>query len=166
MRVPQAHLFQRYARYIVFFILGMVTGAVIFVYIYGETMDRILWENRHLISKNNALQDEIEALEEDNDALNKQNQQTPVVKRIQIDIEKNPDDTDEFIDTEVADLLREDIKFLINMPLESIAETADALYNLIDDKTYEIEQQEIDVEVHSIIIYSTLTIKVSLHKVR
>lgn len=165
LKAPQTVYIKKYSRYIVVFIFGMIAGSLIFLYMYGQTMDRILLENRHLISTNKKLTDEITAQEEDFDALHEQNEQKMVVQKIDILVLVDEQELDGFIQAEVIDQLREDLKALINMPVESFSETHTAVQRLIDGKTYRVNQEEFEVRLHSMVIYTTITFHISLHRV-
>lgn len=163
MRVPQAPLVQKLSRFIVIFIIGMLVGSLIFLYMHGKMMDKLLSENLQLSYDNNNLSEENEKLEEE---ISKRTKQKLVIKKMDIKTVKDGQEkTEGFTELEVLDRLRQDLKFLIDLPLESVAETAESILQLINGKKYMINQQEVGLHVEALVIYTTLTVKVSIHPI-
>lgn len=165
MRVPTPSLIQKLLRLIVTFVLGIIIGSIIFLYMHGQFMENILLENRHLAITNSKLNEDIEGLVEDKSELSKRYQQKLVIKKIEIEIiEEDGAITDGFTETDISERLRKDLKFLINMPLESVAETSDTIRHLVNGRLYDINQQQYGLELETLIIFTTLKLKVSVHK--
>jgi hypothetical protein len=164
VRTPYAFQFRRFSAYVSYFVLGVIVGALIFLYMQGQTMDRIMLENHYLISTNNKLTEELETLQEDINEMDQEQQEQLVVKTIEVDVVDPDNETDGFVKTEVADQLRDDVKSLINRPLEDLAATSTAVQNLIHNREYEVDDQKIVVRFHSMVIYTTLTIRISIEE--
>lgn len=164
MRIPSPTLAKFYLRFIVSFILGMIVGSVIFLFIHGQTMEELLLENRQLHSTNKILSEDLEAEKKTSEELTKKSQQVLLVKSINISVQPNSRNSiDGFTETEVIDLLREDLKFLIALPLESIAETHDTIVQLVNSKKYTIRDKEVGVRLETLIIHTTLYLDIYIH---
>jgi hypothetical protein len=167
VRVPTPPLIQKLLRLIVTFVLGMIIGSIIFLYMHGQIMENLLLENRHLDITNTKLNEDIQGLNEDKSELSKRYQQKLVIKKIEIEIvEEDGAITDGFTETDISERLRKDLKFLINMPLESVAETSDTIRHLVNGRLYDINQQQYGLELETLIIFTTLKLKVSVHKTK
>lgn len=131
-------------------------------------MENLLLENRQLDITNTKLNEDIAGLIEDKSELSKQYQQKLVIKKIEIEIISEDGETTEgFTETEISERLRKDLKFLINMPLESVAETSDTIRHLINGRKYDInQQQQYSLELETLIIFTTLKLKVSVYQTK
>lgn len=162
MRIPSPSLFHELGRYLVIFILGMLIGALIFLYMYGQMMDKLLTENRQLTITNNKLTEDNQKLEEE---LTKRSNQRLVIKKIDIKIvDEGLEKKESFTELEVLERLHRDLKFLIDLPLDSVADTADSILQLVNGKQYLINQQVVRPQVEALVIYTTLTLKISIHE--
>lgn len=134
----------------------------------GQIMENLLLENRQLDITNTKLNEDIAGLIEDKSELSKQYQQKLVIKKIEIEIISEDGETTEgFTETEISERLRKDLKFLINMPLESVAETSDTIRHLINGRKYNInQQQQYSLELETLIIFTTLKLKVSVYQTK
>lgn len=168
MRVPTPSFIQKLLRLIVVFVIGMIIGSIIFLYMNGQIMENLLLENRQLDITNTKLNEDIAGLIEDKSELSKQYQQKLVIKKIDIEIISEDGETTEgFTETEISERLRKDLKFLINMPLESVAETSDTIRHLINGRKYDInQQQQYSLELETLIIFTTLKLKVSVYQTK
>jgi hypothetical protein len=167
VRIPSAFLIQKLLRIIVAFVFGMLAGSIIFLYMYDQMMDKVLLENTQLGITNKTLTEDIEDLENDKNELSKKTQQKPIIKKIEIDIVKEKEsDTSGFTETEVRERLRNDLKFLITLPLESVAETSETIIHLVNGRKYDINQQQYGLKLETLIIYTTLTVEVSIHHIK
>lgn len=168
MRVPTPSFIQKLLRLIVVFVIGMIIGSIIFLYMNGQIMENLLLENRQLDITNTKLNEDIAGLIEDKSELSKQYQQKLVIKKIDIEIISEDGETTEgFTETEISERLRKDLKFLINMPLESVAETSDTIRHLINARKYDInQQQQYSLELETLIIFTTLKLKVSVYQTK
>lgn len=168
MRVPTPSFIQKLLRLIVVFVIGMIIGSIIFLYMNGQIMENLLLENRQLDITNTKLNEDIAGLIEEKSELSKQYQQKLVIKKIEIEIISEDGETTEgFTETEISERLRKDLKFLINMPLESVAETSDTIRHLINGRKYDInQQQQYSLELETLIIFTTLKLKVSVYQTK
>lgn len=168
MRVPTPSFVKKLLRLIVVFVIGMIIGSIIFLYMNGQIMENLLLENRQLDITNTKLNEDIAGLIEDKSELSKQYQQKLVIKKIDIEIISEDGETTEgFTETEISERLRKDLKFLINMPLESVAETSDTIRHLINGRKYDInQQQQYSLELETLIIFTTLKLKVSVYQTK
>lgn len=134
----------------------------------GQIMENLLLENRQLDITNTKLNEDIAGLIEEKSELSKQYQQKLVIKKIEIEIISEDGETTEgFTETEISERLRKDLKFLINMPLESVAETSDTIRHLINGRKYDInQQQQYSLELETLIIFTTLKLKVSVYQTK
>lgn len=168
MRIPHPSMVKKSAQMLACFFLGGIIGSIIVLYMYGLVMNKLVVENRQLSLNYINLQEDFENLEKSMDELTKY-QQSMKIKKIEIKIIENVVDKEKIhayslVETEVIDLLRKDLKFLINLEMDSVAETSDAIKQVINGRTYEIQQQKIAVKLETLVIYSTIIVHVSIHK--
>lgn len=151
-------------RTIVSLLLGCILGSIIVLYMYGQLSEQMISENHELKSQISNLKHKIKVLEQDKDKLSNRTKKL-VIKNIEIEITNNSEIKD-FLKVEIKNRLQEDLKFLITLPLESVAETAEAIQRLINGRMYNIQEQKYTLELESIIIYSTLKVKVIVKKAK
>ncbi|MDQ0337865.1 hypothetical protein J2S00_000648 [Caldalkalibacillus uzonensis] len=167
MKPPHPAQTRNWGRLLVSFILGMLLGALIFHYLHAHTLDKILFENRRLVLEITDLRDEVDYLEKKAEDLNKLNQEEITVKKVEIVI-VNEEEIDGFTATDIIERLREELKYLVkeDYSVQSVAETAETHARLIDGKTIKFENNdEYEVKLHSMIIHTTITIKIHVHKI-
>ncbi len=165
MRVPDIHTVQRVSFMMVSFIFGIICGALIFLIMYGHSMDDLIYENRELQSKVIELDNQLESSISEREKLSQQSQQKLVIKQIEIEIlHKEGESPDRFLESEVRQLLREDIKFLISMPIESVAETSETLVHLVNGRSYEINKQKVGLKLETLVLYSRALFRVYVVK--
>lgn len=132
-----------------------------------QTMEKLLLENRQLEITNTKLNEEITGLTEEKSELSKRYQQKLVIKKIEIEIvREDGEPTEGFTEINISERLRKDLKFLINMPLESVADTSDTIRHLVNGRKYDINQQQYGLELETLIIFTTLKLKVSVHQTK
>lgn len=162
MRIPPPSLFHKLGRYLTIFILGILVGSLIFLYMHGKMMDKLLTENRQLTITNNKLTEDNQKLEEE---LTRRSNQRLLIKKIDIKImAEGVEKRENLTELEVLERLHRDLKFLIDLPLDSVAETADSILQLVNGKQYVINQQVVRPQVEALIIYTTLTLKISIQE--
>lgn len=167
MRIPTPTLVNKLLRIIVAFVLGVIIGFIIYLYLNGQMIEDLLLENRQLGITNTKLKEDIESLQNDKNELSKKNQQQPIIKQIEVQIMTKEDEGSEgFTETEVRERLRKDLKFLVNQPLDSVGDTAETIRQLINGRKYDINQQQFGLNLETLIIHTTLTVKVSIHKIK
>lgn len=162
MRVPPPSLLASLHRFIAVFMLGMLAGSIIFLYMHGQMMDKLLSQNRQLSIHNLKLSEENQKLEKE---ISKKINQKLLIKAINIKIVRDGEEMENsFTELEVLDRLHKELKFLIDLPLDSVAETADSIVHLVNGKRYVINQQEVSLHVEALVIYTTLTLLISIQQ--
>lgn len=169
MRVPNSSAIKKNAQMLTCFVLGGIVGAIVVLYMYGHLMNEIVLENRQLSINYTNLQEDFATLEKNIDELTKY-QQNMTIKKIEVKILENGAEKEKIhayslVEAEVIDRLRRDLKFLINLPMQSVAETADAVKQVINSRNYEIQQQKIGVKLDTLVISSSITVQISIKKI-
>lgn len=165
MKVPSESLLKKLSRLIASFVIGIIVGSAIFLYIYGQTWDDLYIENRKLTIQNNNLQERINTEQQLTDELNQRAKQKLKVEEIDFHIIDEDNRFDELTKTEVIEQLLNEVKVIKNEPLESIAELSDMVEKLVHKKTLDVNQQRLEVHLHRTVIYTTITFKISLHTI-
>jgi hypothetical protein len=167
LRIPSPALVEKLLRVIVSFVFGIIIGFIIYLYLNGQMIEKLYLENRQLGITNTKLAEDIESLQDDKNELSKRNQQKPIIKQIEIEIISKTDEASEgFTETEINERLRKDLKFLVNQPLDSVADTAETIRQLVNGRKYDINQQQFGLNLETLIIHTTLTVKVTFHKIK
>lgn len=163
MRVPSAHIFYKFTQHVAFFIIGMLFGALIFLFMYGKIIDQKDIVNRKMQSELTELKQELDTLKGKEEEY--KNSRKLIINKISIEVikdEKKP--LSEITESEIIDRLRHDLKFLIGMPLESVADTSTALHHFINGRKYTLDQQEISLELSTLVIYTNMQFKIKVTK--
>lgn len=164
MRVPHPLYIKKIARYLAVFFFGSIVGGALILYMYGQIMNEILLENKQLHLMNKKLEEEYEQLEKDRDELSQRNEEM-VIKRVEIEIvNPNGDEIDGFTEAEILERARKDLRFLLQLPVKSVAETSEIIRQLVNGRKYEIQQQQYSVKLETLVLHSTTIVKISVEK--
>ncbi|GAA0354457.1 hypothetical protein [Bacillus horti] len=168
MKVPTLSTIKKMAQMLASFIIGGIVGAIVIFYMYGHLMNEIVLENRQLNINYINLQDDFTRIEQNMNEMT-ENQLRMTIKKVDVHIEadeKTKEDIHSYnlVETEVIDRLRRELKFLINLPMQSVAETSDAIKQLINGRRYDIQQQQIGIKLNFLVIYSTVSVNISIVK--
>lgn len=150
MRVPSGRHIYRHIRLIILFIFGMITGVIIFLFMYGQQLDRLLIRIRELENQNIQYLGQIVNMEKAEKLLKSQQKQT--VKTIEI----HPKAPNAFIAAESTRLLMQDLSFLKNRPLEYVTNFHDGLQLMLAGRRYTIENETYSVQLKTLVISQTL----------
>ena len=157
MRAPDERIARKLSHMIIAFIFGIITGATIFLIMNGQSMEDLLLYNRVLESNMKSINQDLILSKMKEEELSYRNKQRLTIKNIEVEIIKTKSSgPDQFTETEIIDRLKDDLKFLLTMPLDSVAETTAAIEHLINGRKYEINQQEFGLELETLVIYTTI----------
>lgn len=149
MRVPAGRHIYRHIRLIILFIFGMLTGIIIFLFIYGQQLDMLLIKVRELENQNVEYLGQIVTMEKTEKLLKS--------KRITVkNIEIHPKAPNALIATEGKRMITKDLTFLKDRPIEHVANFHEGLQLLFADRRYTIENQTYAVQLKTLVVSETL----------
>ncbi|CEH31667.1 hypothetical protein AM501_03285 [Aneurinibacillus migulanus] len=151
MRVPSGVYWRRSIRFILLYILGILTGMGVFLLIVGDEVDRLHLKIRKLEQENiEYVQENIEYKKIENSLIQKEKN---VVKEIELHLQTK----DGFVEAELRKKLIKDLFFLKGKPLEYVAGFHEGIMMMVAERTYTIDNR-----IYSLHL-STLVISPSLH---
>ena len=150
MRVPSGRYIHRYIRLIILFVFGMMMGIIIFLFIYGQQLDRLQLRVRQLETQNVQYLEKIVNMEKTEKLLKSKHKLT--VKSIEI----HPLAANAFIAAESTRLLLQDLSFLKERPLDDVANFHDGLKLMLAGRRYTIENQPYAIQLKTLVISETL----------
>ncbi|HBI03605.1 MAG TPA: hypothetical protein DDY49_06205 [Paenibacillaceae bacterium] len=155
MRVPAGRHIYRHIRFIIVFIFGMLTGIIIFLFIYGQQLDTLIIKVRELENQNVEYLGQIVTMEKTEKLLKSKK---AIVKAIEI----HPKAPNALIATESKRLLIKDLSFLKDRPLEHVANFHEGLQLLLGNRRYTIENQIYIVQLKTLVVSETLHVYVEI----
>lgn len=163
MRIPPYYRLPSWQRFFAGMAIGGVISWFIFLFIFGE------WQEKY--SKEIQLQkDEIAELkkdkkiwQEDFKKLNKENQKKLTVQDITIKI-VNSDKykLDSFSVFQLEDEIKEDISMMRAKDIDTVYKSSELIKKIIENKTHEVNEKRYRVEVKEMVIYTTVSIELTL----
>lgn len=144
-----------FVRNIIFLILGVFLGFFFCITNYGVQIDSLIDKNEKLTLEiknyqieNNSLKNEIE-----------QRKQNKLIRSIKFHINEK---LDSFSETELLEKLIDETYFLIGKEIEDIIKSPDFIYQLLNQRVYEVEDKSFEIRVKFIYIQSTTEIWISV----
>ncbi|ERI08598.1 hypothetical protein HMPREF0083_03326 [Aneurinibacillus aneurinilyticus ATCC 12856] len=151
MRVPSGAYWRRSIRFILLYILGILTGMSVFLLIVGDEVDRLHLKIRKLEQENvEYVQEKIEYKKIENSLIQKEKN---VVKEIELHLQTK----DGFVEAELKKKLIKDLFFLKGKPLDYVTGFHEGIMMMVAERTYTINNRMYSLQL------STLVISPSLH---
>lgn len=140
MHIPPYFKFKDWQLLLVGMFIGALIGYLVFIYMYGELMEKRIEENLRLRTERQELQLAYETLEENLTELNEKYQQKLVINAIDIII-TNADrfKLDRFILHELEELIKEEVSDILGSEVATINENYPLLIKMVENKKYEID---------------------------
>jgi hypothetical protein len=146
MRIPPVHQKKEMRKNISLFILGFICGAVLFVQFTAKKIDNLDEQVIILESETRGLHDEISKL---NKELKELRPGPSKILKITVDVLNAPDG---FAETKIIQLVKEDLAYLIDQPIDKVSGLPQAIYNSLHDREYKINERRFVVKVQYFVI--------------
>ncbi|GIP56985.1 hypothetical protein MKX50_08465 [Paenibacillus sp. FSL W8-0186] len=144
-RRPTMEDFRRFMQLTAVFILGMVTGSVVYNVIY-QTSYNTLW------IQNKDLQIQLYQAEEDNKTLKKYNKRATVIKEVKIRVEDRDPPLDSLAVKEVVQQLHEELDVLRGRSIFEIDSDGKMARTLLDRKIYAVRDKEYSIQIKTMLV--------------
>lgn len=150
-------------RTIQIFLLGVFTGAVIgyivLIFMYGKMYENMMTENIKLSSEIKDLERRNEALLQDKVHLE---EKTFIIQSVEIEF-SNAEELrmDRLIIHQLENLVKNEINQVVGKEIDSVADNADLLITVIENKTFTIDDLSYEFEVVKLSI--TERLRLTLH---
>ncbi|WHX50727.1 hypothetical protein QNH46_08810 [Paenibacillus woosongensis] len=144
-RRPTMEDFRRFMQLTAVFILGMVTGSVVYNVIY-QTSYNTLW------IQNKDLQIQLYQAEEDNKTLKKYNKRATVIKEVKIRVEDRDPPLDSLAVKEVVKQLHEELDVLRGRSIFEIDSDGKMARTLLDRKIYAVRDKEYSIQIKTMLV--------------
>lgn len=145
LRRPTIEKFRRFMQLTAIFILGMVTGSVVYNIIY-QTSYNTLW------IQNKDLQIQLYQAEEDNKTLKKYNKRSTVIKEIKIRVEDRDPPLDSLAVKEVVQQLHEELEVLRGRSIFEIDSDGKMARTLLNRKIYAVRDKEYSIQIKTMLV--------------
>ncbi|MDQ0270103.1 sporulation membrane protein YtrI [Cytobacillus purgationiresistens] len=167
MRIPPYYRKPSWQRFFAGMAIGAVISWCIFVYIYGEWQEKYSLEIRSQKDTIEELTDEKKIWQEEFKKLNKENQKLLTVQEIIVKITNDDEAVSKYkLDLyslyETEDKVREDISMMIAKDINTVSQSSELIKRIIENKTHQLNGKRYRVKIKSMVIYTTLTIKVEI----
>jgi hypothetical protein len=143
MRIPPVYQKKEMRKNISLFILGFICGAVLFVQFTAKKIDNLDEQVIILNNEKSELEDEVAKLRKE---------LTPnpsKILKITVDVLNAPDG---FAETKIIQLVKEDLAYLIDQPIDKVSGLPQAIYNSLHDREYKINERRFVVKVQYFVI--------------
>ncbi|MGP4108320.1 sporulation membrane protein YtrI [Virgibacillus sp. L01] len=161
MHIPPYHKRKGWQRFLVGTVIGAIIAYFIFVYMHGYMYEQLLEENRDLQSQVNELENQNEALLKDNKDLDEKSKESLTVDSIEIEI-TNKDELrlDRLIIHDLEELMKKEIEDIIGQDLTIVSESSELLKSTIQNKNFKVDDFTYKFAVQTLVITPTVKITV------
>lgn len=164
MRIPPYYRKPSWQRFFAGMAIGAALSWCIFLYIHGVMMEK----KSALISKQKKdianLEKDIKIWQDDYKALNEKNLEQLTIQEISIKI-TNADkyELDLLGIYEAEEEIKDDLKLFLAKDLEFVYKSRDLIEKIIENKVIPMNGKRYRLEISSMIIYTTVTIRLKIH---
>jgi hypothetical protein len=156
MRIPPYYKDPHWQRFLAGVMLGTLIGWVLFLYFYGNTIDRHIIALKNKQAEINDLKKDIDEIwKKDYEECNKENQRLLKVQEIEINLEHSDKIsmlTVQKLQQQTKDFLRD----LIKKDIETVANNKEFIMKTIEEKTFTIDDQKYQLRVEHFFLFTTL----------
>ncbi|CAM4441843.1 hypothetical protein U9M73_02570 [Paenibacillus phoenicis] len=142
---PKLTGFRRFMQFTAVFILGMVTGSIVYNVIY-QTSYNLLW------IQNKDLTIQLHQAEEDIRTLKKYNNRSTVIKEIKVRVEERDPPLDSLAVKEVAEQLHNELEVLRGRNIFDIDSDAKMARTLLNRKIYVVRDKEYAIQIKTMLV--------------
>ncbi|WP_067842948.1 sporulation membrane protein YtrI [Amphibacillus sediminis] len=163
MHIPPLYRRKDWQRLMVGFFLGGVIAYLIFIYMYGQLIEKRIEENLRLRTEYQELQLAYDTLESNLSELNQKYQQKLLINSIDIII-VNADTfkLDRFILHELEDMIKEEVKDILGKEAATLNDHYPLLIRMIENKSYTIDGFTYQAKVNHLFINENSEIHIEL----
>lgn len=163
MHFPRLYRRKEWQRFFVGCLLGAIVAYILFVFIHGQTVERLLEEKVANKSRITELENEIELLQEDVKDLDEQTTEPLTVNKIQIILSNEKDfKFDRLMSHELKESIRQDLDPLLGERVTTIGESYQLLITALENKSFTIDDSHYGLIVEHLIISEQLTITLQI----
>ncbi|QKS72044.1 hypothetical protein FLK61_35875 [Paenalkalicoccus suaedae] len=164
MRVPETPT-PAVKRFLVGVVLGMLIGWLFFIYQYGDVHESLLLDIQTLESELAKQTRTIDILREDQVKQNEENERRLTVQEVRIIIaNERTSKLSEWTLYELKDLIEQEVEDVRNKDIAHVAESRFFLQRMLENKTFTVNQQEYQVSLIQLFLYTTLEVHVEVHE--
>jgi hypothetical protein len=160
MRVPSGSYWRRSIRFVLLFLLGVLTGMCVLLLIVGDEVDRLHLKIRELEGQNVKYVEEIAEHKKVEDQLIQKDKK--VVKEITVHLQTQ----NKFVETELKKKLIRDLSFLKGKPLEYVTGFHEGIMMMVAERKYMIENRTYSLQLSTLVISSSLHIYIRVEEKR
>ncbi|WP_010532402.1 sporulation membrane protein YtrI [Lentibacillus jeotgali] len=160
MHIPPYFKKKAFQRFLAGAFAGAVVAYLMFVYMHGSMYGQLLEENRDLKSEVTELENQNEALLEDNENLDEKSKEPVKVETIEITIINEEDLPDSLIIHDLEELIKEEIVHIVGKDVSIISESDGLLRATIENKDFTVDDFAYQFTVDTLIIHNTVKIAV------
>jgi gas vesicle protein len=166
MRIPPYYKDPSWQRFLAGVMLGTIIGWLIFLFLYGNTLNRQTIELRNKEAEIKDLKKDIEEIwKKDYEECNKENQRLLKVQEIKINLDhsnKLSMLTVQKLQEQAKDYLRD----LIKKDIETVANNKEYIMKTIEEKTYTIDDEKYQLRVQHFFLFTTLELHLQIKLVQ
>ncbi|WP_018921719.1 sporulation membrane protein YtrI [Salsuginibacillus kocurii] len=165
MRIPPLYRTPGAQRFFAGLFVGVLTGWFFFLLQYGTMHETLLIEKNKQEITITQLEEQIEALRQD-ERTNEGENPALIVEEIEF-IFKNREASrlNELTIYELEQQALREIHFVQDQNVESVADLKESLIRTLENKTFEINEQTYNLDVKEMYLYTSLEIHVEIHPV-
>ena len=161
MHVPPYHKKRSWQIFFLGVVAGALIGYTVLTYMHGKMYEEVLTDNIRLESEINEIKRQNEALLQDKEDLEEQT--SPVILSVSIHfINSKALRLDKLITHQLEDLIKHELDPVIGNQVDSVGENAQLVIDLIENKTFTIDDLSYEVKVRQLTVTEKLELSLSV----
>ncbi|MBU8905167.1 sporulation membrane protein YtrI [Desertibacillus haloalkaliphilus] len=166
MRIPPYYQHPGWQRFLAGVVIGMLIGWLFFLYHFGHVHEKLVIEIRKQQMTIENQKKDIETLRSDQRRLNEENQKKLTIQDIEIEFTNERKlRLNELTLYELRQKAIDELNFLKNKDIETVAETKDLMIRTIENKVFEIEDSRYQLNVEELYLFTTLEMHMKIELV-
>ncbi|RSD27706.1 sporulation membrane protein YtrI [Mesobacillus subterraneus] len=165
MRIPPYYRKPEWQRFFSGMAVGAVLGWILFLYIYGVSMEKSSKKIEQQKDEIAELKSDIQIWMDDYAELNKKNQEKLTVQEIKVKI-VNDQKYKKYLDTlsiyEIEEETKGQLNILLAKDLDSVFKSRELITKLIENKSIKVNDKRYKLKIKSMVIYTSVSIQVEI----
>ncbi len=165
MRIPPYYRKPEWQRFFSGMAVGALLAWVLFLYIYGVSMERNAKKIEQQKDEISELKSDIQIWMEDYAELNKKNQEKLTVQEIKVKI-VNDQKYKKYLDTlsiyEIEEETKGQLNMLLAKDLDSVFKSRDLITKVVENRTIPVNDKRYKLKIKSMVIYTSVSIQVEI----
>ncbi|MCK0471334.1 sporulation membrane protein YtrI [Halalkalibacter sp. APA_J-10(15)] len=163
MRIPPLYKRTTFQRFLAGFIIGVLCGWFFFLFQYGQLYNALMIQLSEQRSTIITLEARIAELNSEQTKLNEENQKKLTIQSIEVELSNARRlRLNQLTQLELRTQIIEELQHLEREDIETVASMKDLMIRALENKVFNVDDNEFQVDVQEIYLFTTLRIELAI----